>query len=97
MPDRRAPAVGAVTGTREDAGSILDLEPGEYGKVGGVWAVYPPPMGKYEHPWAGPITKHTIEEHEDGTITVTPSILQRDTSGHEAWHGFLKRGVWTIV
>lgn len=30
-----------------------------------------------------------IVEHEDGTITVTPSIM--DPGG---WHGFLERGVW---
>jgi hypothetical protein len=37
-----------------------------------------------------------FEEHEDGTITVTPSIQQHEIEGHaEAWHGFLQRGVWT--
>lgn len=39
-------------------------------------------------------TIHTVTEHEDGTITVHPSI---DMSG-EPWHGFhgwLRRGEWT--
>lgn len=36
---------------------------------------------------------HTIEEHEDGTITVSPSL---DYSKRKAggWHGWLKRGVF---
>lgn len=44
----------------------------------------------------GNISKHTVTEHEDGTITVSPSILV--TSGRDArapsWHGYLERGVW---
>jgi hypothetical protein len=36
---------------------------------------------------------HTVEEHEDGTITVSPSIdmSQRHPGG---WHGWLRRGVF---
>jgi hypothetical protein len=36
---------------------------------------------------------HNVIEHDDGTITVTPSILCRQPSVGE-WHGFLERGVW---
>lgn len=37
---------------------------------------------------------HTIIEHEDGTITVTPSLdFSKRRLG--AYHGFLKRGVWS--
>ena len=32
------------------------------------------------------------DEHEDGTITVTPSIVITTHVG--TWHGFLERGVW---
>lgn len=32
---------------------------------------------------------HTITEHEDGTITLSPSFV-----GLQGWHGFLERGVW---
>ena len=46
---------------------------------------------------AGNLSAHQVEEHEDGTISVTPSILV--TSGSKqadpSWHGFLKRGIWT--
>jgi hypothetical protein len=36
---------------------------------------------------------HTIVEHEDGTITVSPSIDMSQRSP-EKWHGFLKSGVF---
>jgi hypothetical protein len=43
------------------------------------------------------LRSHHVTEHEDGTITVSPSILV-STSRHgvpvEVWHGFLERGVW---
>lgn len=44
---------------------------------------------------------HKVEEHEDGTITVSPSIRISRSIGKganktevELWHGFLERGVW---
>lgn len=44
----------------------------------------------------GTIGTHTVTEHEDGTITVSPSIAPgpRNPGG---WHGFLERGVWRSV
>ena len=39
------------------------------------------------------LAAHDVIEHEDGTITVSPSILVRNHDG-EQWHGFLDRGVW---
>jgi len=37
---------------------------------------------------------HTVEEHEDGTITVSPSLdYSKNTPG--AYHGWLRRGEWT--
>jgi hypothetical protein len=40
------------------------------------------------------ISKHNVEEHEDGTITVTPSILCIEYSHGFDWHGHLTRGVF---
>ena len=55
---------------------------------------------------------HTVIEHEDGTITVQPSILARDYTAEElremgvvsilpqglkGWHGWLERGVWRSI
>lgn len=34
------------------------------------------------------------EEHEDGTITINPSIWYRPGEGDTEWHGFLQRGIW---
>jgi hypothetical protein len=62
---------------------------------GGAWAVCTP-NGRI-----GSIAKHTVVEHEDGTITVSPSILiyphepaEFLPEGRPGWHGFLERGVW---
>lgn len=35
-----------------------------------------------------------IIEHEDNTITVSPSIKVTGAEGY-AWHGYLKHGVWS--
>lgn len=34
---------------------------------------------------------HTVIEHSDGTISVTPSIVTK------TWHGWLKQGIWTLA
>jgi len=39
---------------------------------------------------------HTVTEHEDGTITVSPSILIYPHHDGPGWHGFLERGVWRV-
>lgn len=46
----------------------------------------------------GNVSRHTVTEHEDGTITVEPSIrtiYPVDGKATQMWHGFLRRGVWT--
>ena len=35
---------------------------------------------------------HQIVEHDDGTLTVSPSI-QFETG--QRWHGYLKAGIWS--
>jgi hypothetical protein len=49
----------------------------------------------------GDLSNHTITEHEDGTITVSPSILHHGwTEGWKQqleWHGFLEKGIWRTV
>lgn len=82
-------------GTRRDMTEDNEvLEPGEYGKhwQNGDWYCVPP-----EHPFhLGALRNHQIVEHEDGTITVSPSILIRHYR-LGAWHGYLERGVWREV
>lgn len=53
-----------------------------------VWFLYLPGGG------LGNLNAHGVVEHEDGTITVTPSILVTTPKGDRRRHGFLKRGVW---
>ncbi len=62
-------------------------EPGSYwkGKDGNWYAMTPNGLH-------GGLASHAVKEHEDGTITVAPSILVR---GHDGtYHGYLERGVW---
>lgn len=37
---------------------------------------------------------HTVTEHEDGSITVSPSILINHGENNPVYHGFLENGVW---
>lgn len=67
--------------------------PGDYGKQpDGTWYAVVPD----ENIGMGNLSEHEVTEHEDGTITVSPSILVEDFNGHN-WHGFLERGVWREV
>lgn len=58
------------------------------------WVVRPPGCDM------GDLGNHEVIEHEDGTITVSPSILvvYSDDQGRDGmWHGYLERGVWRTV
>jgi hypothetical protein len=44
----------------------------------------------------GSLAEHEVVEHEDSTITVSPSILVDDLMG-KAWHGYLEHGIWREV
>ncbi len=61
-----------------------------YWKEKGIWYLYLPGCG------IGNLSAHKIVEHEDGTITISPSIL---VTGHDdekrvQRHGYLERGIW---
>lgn len=72
--------------------SLLPLLPGDYALWRGIWYAAAPNGLQCS------LAKHQIIEHEDGTITVSPSILVRGTVGVNPqkleWHGFLEHGVW---
>jgi hypothetical protein len=78
---------------REWDGQAL-LNEGEYAQSpnGGTWYCCAP--GNY----LGNLGAHSVIEHEDGSITVSPSILISTTdhkgNRHELWHGYIERGVW---
>lgn len=67
----------------------LWLQPGDYGRrVDGTWEARAPNGA------SGDLSEHVVEEHEDGTITVRPSI--RSAWGERPYfHGWLIRGVWS--
>jgi hypothetical protein len=67
-----------------------EIKPGDYWKDrDGHWG------GKTPNGIRCGLTKHFVVEHEDGTITVSPSILvDWNTEPHLNWHGFLERGIW---
>lgn len=45
----------------------------------------------------GDLSKHTVTENEDGSITVSPSILIGSYTSNDAWHGYLEGGIWREV
>lgn len=88
LPDAQLGAPGAGW----DAWRRGQCEPGSYMKVstdwdgfaGSVlWYIRDPDGG------IGTIRSHTVTEHEDGTITVAPSIVAPG-----GYHGWLEHGVW---
>lgn len=66
------------------------LGPITYWKTnGGTWFV------NFRHSGLGNLSAHDVTEHEDGTITVSPSILLTSPGFPSVRrHGFLVRGVW---
>jgi len=69
------------------------LKEGEYAKApSGTWFCCTP--GNH----MGSLGAHSVVEHEDRTITVSPSILITATNSknnrQELWHGFLEKGIW---
>jgi len=67
------------------------LKAGDYGKDSDGFWICRTPNGHL-----GSLVNHTVVEHEDRTITVSPSILVTNGEG-QLWHGYLERGVWREV
>jgi hypothetical protein len=95
-------ASGAVT-AGERAPDVEDprgwrpiLEPGQYRRTvhpehGPTWECCTP------NGHQGNLGRHEVVEHDDETITVSPSILVSVPPGTEVWHGYLEHGVWREV
>jgi hypothetical protein len=81
-----------MQGTRLHTVHLAELVPGAYGKTGDTWLVCTP-NGALAVLNAG----HQVTEHEDGTITVSPSILVSRDPDQPRWHGYLERGVWRTL
>jgi photosystem II stability/assembly factor-like uncharacterized protein len=85
------------------ADQIWELKPGEYSRhrVIGSNGENKPDMWVCMTPNGntGTIVTHTVVVHEDGTITVTPSILLNTSydggkTWIQLWHGYLEHGIW---
>lgn len=73
------------------------MQPGDYMKISTGEFIIKSPNGI-----VASIRNHKIIEHDDGTITASPSILLTgytypDRPGEVNWHGFLEKGVWREV
>jgi len=88
-----------------DPTSLEGIEPGDYWKDPeyGWCAACPVPADEEGFLLYANLCKHTAIEHEDGTITVSPSILvggryggiaSREWVDAHTWHGWLECGVW---
>ncbi len=74
-----------------DGGLVGDWpKPGEFFLYNGQW------RGVTPNGIEANLAAHSVTEHEDGTITVAPSI-KADESSIGVWHGYLERGVWREV
>lgn len=84
-----------MQGIRQPDGSEWPLPPGSYWRSkSGVWMAVTP-KGHI-----GDLRNHDVIEHEDGTITVSTSILvpvRTDKRDQESWYGFLERGIWREI
>jgi len=89
----------------EDAANLANVQPGDYwfDPRTGWYAACPIPRDDYGMiSCLALLTRHTVTENEDGTITVSPSILcsAEGSIGTEEWkakhyyHGFLEHGEW---
>jgi hypothetical protein len=65
--------------------------------TGGMWCIVAPTETPGVHCGVATLTKHTVREEEDGTISVRPgdgssnSIL---VEGSSSYHGYIEHGVW---
>jgi len=76
-----------IKGFRKDNPESRLPEPGQFGRdVNGNW------FGCTPEGFHCNLTRHDVVEHEDGSITVSPSILITRHDGQ--WHGYLRAGEW---
>lgn len=90
LPDAREGDVLPPSRLRGGAGGTF--QGGYWRTADGTWMCGVPAPGF----GVGNLSKHDVVEHDDGTITVSPSILVETGDGRR-WHGFLNRGVWEAL
>jgi hypothetical protein len=71
-----------------------ELEAGDYcfrGPSRFLWVCLPNGSGPAR------LEEWDVTEHQDGTVTVSPSILEKLADNKDGWHGYLERGIWREV
>lgn len=99
--------VSVINGNRiskETADDVTRIKPGDYwfDYELGYFLVCPPKLDFEGNIILGTLRNHSVVEHEDGTISVSPSIFIGGTFGSEnkaieLFHGFLEHGVWRLL
>lgn len=75
-----------------------DCQPGDYWFQDGRWLCCIPAKPAEHGLVLGDLSKHHVVEHDDKTITVSPSILVTyGKKSGESWHGYLEHGIWREV
>lgn len=81
-----------MTGRRvREFSDPTEFVPGDYGYWHDHWVAETP------NGHGANLASHRVTEHEDGTITVSPSIaVSTSVNGKpvQVYHGWLERGVW---
>lgn len=94
--------------TWQEADNLANVQPGDYWydprEPGAQWYAACPNARDDDGMIAclAALCKHTVTEHEDGTITVSPSILvgrnypnsPPEWAAKHTWHGWLEHGIW---
>lgn len=79
---------------RNDSAKPWDLAAGEYSyRNAELWLRLPNGSGPSHLAGKDVRNSWSVIEHEDDTISVSPSILD----GESGWHGFLEKGIWREV
>jgi len=71
---------------------ITAIPDGGWAKTENGWYVRPPGTRR-----AASIQGHDVVEHDDGTITVTPSLRYSSWNRNDYWHGWLTAGQWSVA
>lgn len=91
-----------MKGTRvylKEGETIPKLKPGDYGQDirNNWWCKVPNGEFRAGCMLTGHDKAWNVTEHEDGTITVSPSIGIGNVNGKWLYHGYLEKGIWREV
>jgi hypothetical protein len=85
-----------MTVRQPDETPHTELRPGDYCRTGGTAWGFRTPNGIYFAIDTADPRCHALAEHEDGSVTLSPSVACSPGSCGvaEGYHGHIERGVW---